>query len=65
MAPKRRKTDQTANKVETLRDNAQLAELGEALRAKYGAVKAEPIPERLQKLIDAMRAAEQSEESDD
>lgn len=65
MAPKRRKTDQTAHKVETLRDNAQLAELGEALRAKFDAVKAEPIPERLQKLIDAMRAAEQTEQSDD
>lgn len=65
MAPKRRKSNQTTRKVDTLNDNAQLAELGEALREKYAAVKAEPIPERLQKLIDAMRAAEQTEQSDD
>ena len=62
MAPKRRKSDQTTRKVDTLNDKAQLAELGEALRAKYDAVKAEPIPERLQKLIDAMRATEQSDD---
>ena len=62
MAPKRRKSDQTTRKVDTLNDNAQFAELGETLRAKYDAVKSEPIPERLQKLIDAMRATEQSDD---
>lgn len=58
MVPKRRKSSPVKH-IETDRlDEGRLAELGEALRNKFADVKNEPIPERLQHLIDAMRAKE-------
>jgi len=39
-------------------DKARLAALGAVLREKYAAAKDEPIPERLQTLIETLRAKE-------
>ena len=40
-------------------DEKKLAELGESLREEFKSVLSEPIPERLQMLMDALRDAEQ------
>lgn len=58
MAPKRGKSSPASRgEVHTL-DKARLAALGAVLREKYAAAKDEPIPERLQTLIETLRAKE-------
>ena len=39
--------------------------VGETLRKKYESIVDEPIPERLQKMIEALRDAERKEQEDD
>lgn len=58
MAPKRRKSSPAEHSEASTLDLARLAELGSVLREKYAAVKDEPIPERLQTLIETLRAKE-------
>lgn len=58
MAPKRRKSSPAEHSEISTLDVARLAELGAVLREKYAAVKDEPIPERLQTLIETLRAKE-------
>lgn len=47
----------------TQRSGAKSA--GEALRQKYQGILEEPIPDRLQKMIEALREAERKEEEGD
>lgn len=65
MASKRRKSSRGAQPPDKIADNARLAELGDALRADYDAMKNEPIPENLQQLIEALKAAEAADSEDD
>jgi hypothetical protein len=58
VAPKRRKSSPAEHSELSTLDVTRLAELGSALREKYAAVKDEPIPERLQTLIETLRAKE-------
>ena len=43
----------------------RLVELGAALREKYAQIAQEPLPERLQAMIDAMKAAEKKAREED
>jgi len=43
----------------------RLVELGDVLRKQYADIQNEPIPERLQKMIEALKHAEQQKQSDD
>ena len=58
MAPKRRKSSPAEHSEVSTLDAARLAELGAVLREKYAAIKDEPIPDRLQTLIETLRATE-------
>ncbi len=65
MAPKRRKSSPAEHSELSTLDVTRLAELGSALREKYAAVKDEPIPERLQTLIETLRAKEADRKNPD
>lgn len=43
----------------------RLVQLGEVLRQRYAEIEREPVPERLQKLIDALKDAENRKRADD
>ena len=43
--------------------DGRLEEIGDALREKYTDLQDEPIPDRLQRLIDALREAEQMDKT--
>ncbi|NQY96926.1 MAG: hypothetical protein HRT82_07170 [Henriciella sp.] len=43
----------------------RLVEIGDALRKKYADIQNEPVPDRLQKMIDALKEAEKRARSGD
>lgn len=55
--PRRKLPPQVSNEA-TEPSEQRLEAMGEALRAKYSDVKTERIPDRLQRLIDALKEAE-------
>lgn len=61
LAPKRRKSSPAEHGNVHRIDTARLAEIGAALREKYADVKDEPIPDRLQTLVERLRAKEAKE----
>ena len=65
MAPKRGKSSPGENREIPDLEASRLAELGAALREKYSAVKDEPIPKRLQSLIEKLRAKEAASKKTD
>lgn len=58
MVRKRRKSSPVEHTEVYALDDARLAEVSNALRAKYESVTNEAIPERLQRLVDMLRAKE-------
>ena len=65
LAPKRRKSSLIEHiEVHDL-DEARLSELGDALREEYESVKDEPIPDRLRKLVEALRALDAKTDTND
>ncbi|MEL6724908.1 MAG: NepR family anti-sigma factor [Pseudomonadota bacterium] len=58
MTPKRGKSSQHPQIERSTPSEDRLGEIGDVLREKYADLQNEPIPDRLQRLIDALREAE-------
>ncbi|MCR9079073.1 MAG: NepR family anti-sigma factor [Hyphomonadaceae bacterium] len=65
MTPKRRKSSLPEQTGLPKVGSDRLVELGDALREHYAEIEKEPIPDRLQALIDRLKEAESREQSDD
>ncbi|MHA7899492.1 MAG: NepR family anti-sigma factor [Henriciella sp.] len=63
MAPKRRKSSLHPQARKPVAAANRSESVGDSLRRKYENVKAEPIPDRLQRLVDALREAEHIEKN--
>ena len=58
MTAKRGKSSLHPQVERSIPSDERLEEIGDALREKYADLQDEPIPDRLQRLIDALREAE-------
>ena len=65
MTPKRRKSSLPEQTGLPKVGSDRLVELGDALREHYAEIEKEPIPERLQTLIEQLKEAEARQRSDD
>lgn len=64
LTPKRRRSSLSEQTGLPKVGSDRLVELGDALREHYAEIEIEPIPERLQSLIDQLKEAEARKQSD-
>nr|WP_070961093.1 NepR family anti-sigma factor [Hyphomonas sp. Mor2] len=65
MSPRDPKSSQTEQDGLPKVGDDRLVELGDALRQEYADIQNEPVPETLQKMIEALKEAEKRFRSDD